>query len=448
MIKERLHVHSKIGLGLDLIFTLAAFYIAYLLRAYVIPLPENFPLEFGSIAWLLFVIIPVWTLLLTNEKAYITIERKPHDTYLPAIRVVFFGSLIVLAAIFIVKAITQSRLFVMLFATLDTVFLLLLRVWVYPAFASRESKGVLILGDKEDRDSVKVLLSYSHFKFAIREYTRKIKEFDSLVADWIDWVIIATTPEKFSTYENVVLSCRKMGIPVSFAVNKRYPFIRTRFEIESYGGLEILTLSTAPQLSLLLVTKYILDRLISVILILMTLPLFIIIPLLIKSESRGPSIFKQPRCGLNGRIFNLYKFRTMVEKAEKIKEDFLDQNVMDRVVFKMKNDPRITRVGRLLRRLSLDELPQLINCLKGDMSLVGPRPPIPDEVENYSPQERRRLSMKPGMTCLWQVSGRNRIEFDRWMELDLRYIDDWSPLLDIKLILLTIPAIISGKGAY
>ena len=138
----------------------------------------------------------------------------------------------------------------------------------------------------------------------------------------------------------------------------------------------------------------------------------------------------------------------MVEKADEIKDNYLDLNVMDRVVFKMKNDPRITRIGKLLRRLSFDELPQLINCIKGDMSLVGPRPPIPEEVQNYTLQERRRLSMKPGLTCLWQISGRNEIDFDRWMELDLEYIDNWSPLLDLKLLLFTIPAIISGRGAY
>jgi len=138
----------------------------------------------------------------------------------------------------------------------------------------------------------------------------------------------------------------------------------------------------------------------------------------------------------------------MVKETEGKMDDFFYLNEMNRVVFKMRDDPRITRIGRILRRLSLDELPQLINCVKGDMSIVGPRPPISKEVENYAPQERRRLSMKPGLTCIWQVSGRNEIDFDRWMELDLEYIDNWTPLLDIKLVLLTIPAILSGRGAY
>ncbi|MCK4328939.1 exopolysaccharide biosynthesis polyprenyl glycosylphosphotransferase [candidate division WOR-3 bacterium] len=448
MIKERLLIHSKIGLFLDIIFTVVAFYLAYLLRAFVIPLPENAPFEFVSISWLLFIIIPVWFVLLSNENAYITIERKPRDTYLPVIRAVFFGTLILLAAIFIMKAITQSRLFVILFATLDTILLLSLRIWIFPAFASRESKGVLILGSKEDRDFVKVFLSYSPFKFHIKEFRDDTKHFNKLISDWMDWVIIASTPEKFSRYENVVQSCREMGIPVSYAINEKHTFMRTRFDIESYNGLSILTLSTAPEVSIFLIVKYALDSLISLLLLLLLFPLLTIISFFIKLESKGPIIFKQTRCGLNGKIFNLYKFRTMVEKADEIKDNYLDLNVMDRVVFKMKDDPRITRVGKLLRRLSFDELPQLINCIKGDMSLVGPRPPILEEVHNYTLQERRRLSMKPGLTCLWQISGRNEIDFDRWMELDLEYIDNWSPLLDVKLLLFTIPAIISGRGAY
>ena len=152
--------------------------------------------------------------------------------------------------------------------------------------------------------------------------------------------------------------------------------------------------------------------------------------------------------GLNGKKFVFYKFRTMYHGADRMRKFLMDFNEMDRVVFKMKNDPRITPVGRILRRFSLDELPQLWNVLKGDMSLVGPRPPLPEEVEEYELWERRRLSMKPGLTCLWQIRGRNEIKFSEWIKMDLEYIDNWSLLLDMKILLKTIPAVFSGRGAY
>ena len=153
------------------------------------------------------------------------------------------------------------------------------------------------------------------------------------------------------------------------------------------------------------------------------------------------------RCGLNGRHFTLVKFRTMETKAEERLLEIAHLNEMTGPVFKAARDPRLTAVGRLLRRLSVDELPQLWNVIVGDMSLVGPRPPLPEEVSRYEPWQRRRLSMKPGLTCLWQVSGRSELDFDRWMALDLKYIDTWSPLLDFKILLKTVPAVLSGRGA-
>ena len=167
----------------------------------------------------------------------------------------------------------------------------------------------------------------------------------------------------------------------------------------------------------------------------------------IKLTSNGSVIFRQERIGLNGRTFTLYKFRTMLEDAHARRDEVNHLNEMTGPVFKAKSDPRVTAIGRVLRKFSLDELPQLWNVLKGDMSLVGPRPPIPEEVRSYHRWHRRRLSMKPGLTCLWQISGRNDIDFDRWMQLDLQYIDNWSPGLDVKILLRTIPAVLSGRGA-
>lgn len=176
-------------------------------------------------------------------------------------------------------------------------------------------------------------------------------------------------------------------------------------------------------------------------------PLLLITVALVKLTSRGPVLFRQTRVGLHGRPFRMLKFRTMVENAEALKADLAKQNEVDGPVFKMKKDPRITPIGRILRKFSIDELPQLINVLRGDMSVVGPRPPVPNEVAKYEPWQRRRLSVRPGLTCIWQVSGRNLISFEQWMYMDLQYIDTWSFSKDISLILKTFPVVLTGRGA-
>lgn len=177
------------------------------------------------------------------------------------------------------------------------------------------------------------------------------------------------------------------------------------------------------------------------------LPLLGTVALLIKITSKGPVLFKQTRVGLNGRPFHMLKFRTMVENAEALKATLAAQNEMDGPVFKMKRDPRVTPIGRFLRKFSIDELPQLVNVLRGDMSVVGPRPPVPSEVAKYEAWQRRRLSVRPGLTCTWQVSGRNEISFEEWMYMDMQYIDHWSFSKDIQLILKTVPVVLTGHGA-
>ena len=167
----------------------------------------------------------------------------------------------------------------------------------------------------------------------------------------------------------------------------------------------------------------------------------------IRLDSKGPVFFRQIRCGLNGRHFEMLKLRTMVADAESRKHELLERNEMDGPVFKMKRDPRITAVGHWLRKLSIDEFPQFWNVVKGDMSLVGPRPPTPDEVVHYQGDTRRRLSMRPGLTCYWQVSGRNELSFAEWIKLDLLYIDTWSLMNDAIIILRTIPEVLRARGA-
>lgn len=178
-------------------------------------------------------------------------------------------------------------------------------------------------------------------------------------------------------------------------------------------------------------------------------PIFGLTALLIKLEDGGPVFFRQERVGYRGRCFGMYKFRSMVPQAESATKSLETQNEMQGgVIFKMKNDPRVTRIGRIIRKYSIDELPQFWNVFVGDMSLVGPRPPLPKEVELYLPDERQRLLAKPGITCTWQVSGRSEIDFRGQVRLDIEYIRSMSTLTDLKLLIMTVPAVVLGKGAY
>ncbi len=197
-----------------------------------------------------------------------------------------------------------------------------------------------------------------------------------------------------------------------------------------------------------LIAKRAIDVLVSFLALIVVSPIMVIIALLIRLDSKGPVLFRQKRMGLNGRLFVMLKFRSMVINAESMLTDLLEKNEMQGPAFKIADDPRVTTIGKFLRKTSLDELPQLWNVLKGDMSLVGPRPPLPGEVSMYERKHRKRLSMRPGLTCTWQVSGRNKIpDFEEWASLDLEYIDNWSLRRDLALMLRTIPAVLTGFGA-
>jgi len=219
-------------------------------------------------------------------------------------------------------------------------------------------------------------------------------------------------------------------------------------ELHEFDGFPLLSFSTTPTNEALMFVRRILDMVLAFLLLSIFGPL-VMLPtaILIKLTSPGPVLFKQKRCGLNGRQFVMYKFRSMVDNAEQLRFELEALNEMDGPVFKSSRDPRITAIGKLIRRFSVDELPQVFNVIRGDMSLVGPRPPLPEEVARYERWQRRRLSMKPGMTCLWQISGRNEVSFEDWMKLDLTYIDNWSLLLDLKILLKTVPVVLLGRGA-
>ncbi len=249
--------------------------------------------------------------------------------------------------------------------------------------------------------------------------------------------------DKIST---IIKLCEEQGIIVRL-LSDLFDLEIAKSQVDHLEDIPILTLHSAPIDQWPLLVKRFIDISLSLILLIPLAPLFLLVAILIKLDSKGSVFFVQERVGLNKRKFKLLKFRTMVVNAEKLRKRIESLNEVSGPVFKIRNDPRTTRLGKWLRRTSIDELPQLINVLKGDMSLVGPRPPIPGEVEQYEWKDRRRLSMKPGITCLWQINGRSAIPFDKWMELDKEYIDNWSLGLDLKILAKTIPAVIRRSGA-
>ena len=259
--------------------------------------------------------------------------------------------------------------------------------------------------------------------------------------------VVLTLPvrSRYKETEKVLTACSEAGIRTHI-LSDIFNLGEPRREISGLGGNQTLAYARGPAPTYRLAIKRNIDFIVSLLGILFLSPVLAAIALAIKLTSPGPILFCQIRSGLNGRPFQVLKFRTMCVEAEDKKKALLEKNEASGPVFKIQYDPRITRVGRFLRKYSLDELPQLFNVLKGEMSLVGPRPPIPEEVKKYNFWQLRRLSMRPGLTCFWQVSGRNRIGFEEWMRLDLRYIDNWSLTLDFLVLLRTIPTVLRGTG--
>jgi exopolysaccharide biosynthesis polyprenyl glycosylphosphotransferase len=247
--------------------------------------------------------------------------------------------------------------------------------------------------------------------------------------------------------QKVIKVCETLGVPFALPLTSGFRLDRARLldpKAAVDGYLHFTNVTPKPSQMAL---KRLFDIVVSAAALWLLLPLLSVVALLVKLSSKGPIFFKQVRVGLNGRHFHMLKFRSMVTDAEQLKAQLESKNEQAGPVFKMKKDPRVTSIGRYLRRYSIDELPQLINVLRGDMSLVGPRPPVPKEVLQYKPWQRRRLSVRPGLTCIWQVSGRNQISFEEWMYMDMQYIDHWSLSEDFNLILKTVPAVLTGRGA-
>lgn len=272
------------------------------------------------------------------------------------------------------------------------------------------------------------------------------KDFQSIVAGGqCDALFLAVEPDDFQRTSRLFAMAEAMGIPICLPPDLFGGTI-ARPRATAINGTPVLTYRAVPESRIGLFVKRTIDRIGALLGIIVASPIMLACAIAITLESRGPILFRQVRSGRNGRPFYLYKFRTMCLGAEAKKAQLLKHNEMSGPVFKMKRDPRITPIGAFLRKYSLDELPQLFNVLRGEMSLVGPRPPLPKEVAKYDAWQRRRLSVKPGLTCLWQVNGRNAVDFEDWMKLDLQYIDNWSLWLDLRIMAKTIPTVLKGTG--
>jgi len=375
------------------------------------------------------------------------------------------------AAIFRVRMITLA--FIVVFWVMSSLILILCRLLMREILAwvrthGRNLRHVLIVGTNpralefariiDDRPE----LGYLLIGFADEEWTEN-REFGtngkSIVTDLghfsdflrehiVDEVAIALPMKSFySQAARVVAVCQEQGVIVRVLASI-FDLQKGWVNNRQLDGTAAAIFSPILSEGWPMVCKQLLDIFISSLLLIMLAPIFLIVAILIKLDSTGPVFFVQERVGLNKRRFRMYKFRTMAGDAEKRQSDLESLNEAEGPVFKIKNDPRVTRLGRFLRKASIDELPQFLNVLKGDMSLVGPRPlPIRDYQGFDQDWVRRRFSVRPGITCLWQINGRSSVSFQEWMELDLHYIDHWSFWLDVKVIAKTIPAVLKGVGA-
>lgn len=479
MLKQQARTIAAVSYAADLSATLATLPAAYALRSYVLPrlLPTLFPLglfEFPFYLTLVGPIVLIWTALLFTLGAYRSRRTASlADEVVLVARTAFVGTLLLTIVVFGARWDFISRPFLALFLPLNLLLLLAERLAVRVLARRVRVRGfnyrsVILVGDTPRARTMARLIhdrpwwgmkllglirqapaeSEAGTSVAGLPVLGTIQDIPRVLTEMqVDEVVLAVDREDLARLEDTFLLCEEMGIKTRLVLDF-FPHVLARVELEELEGTPLLTFSTTPGDDLALLVKRVMDVVLSLVLGLVALIPVAVSALLIKLTSRGPVLFRQTRCGLNGRLFTLYKLRTMVLGAEERLAEVAHLNELDGPVFKATRDPRVTPLGRVLRRLSLDEVPQLWNVLLGEMSLVGPRPPIPEEVARYERWQRRRLSMKPGVTGLWQVSGRNEIvDFDEWMSLDLAYIDNWDLMLDLTILLRTIPTVLTGRGA-
>ncbi len=471
MLKQNLNSFKRLHLIADLGLTFLSFHFAIILRQSLANTAIFEPLNIEKPYGLLFFILPIWAFFFFFKEECYEYRGKPFQEIFKNTAVVVLKSFaLLLAFLFFSKSLDQSRALILIFLLLNFALLVSFRKFVsqllnYFRKRGYNYKNILIIGTGSPaKDFIWEIKNNPEWGFRISGLLdwedslkgKKIFGFPIignlkdlpfiLKNDHVDYVVFAVCKRFLNLIEESLLICEEMGVPTCVLADF-FPLKFSKKMIGEFQKKPAIVFSTAPDSGTCLLLKSVSDRFLTLVGVILLSPLMLSLSFLIKLTSKGPVLFKQERCGLNGRKFTMLKFRTMVENADQMKGLLAEKNEMDGPVFKMTDDPRLTKMGNFLRKFSLDELPQLFNILRGDMSLVGPRPPLPKEVSQYDLWQRRKLSMKPGLTCLWQINGRNNIQFEKWMKMDLEYIDNWSLWLDAKILFKTIPAVILGTGA-
>ncbi len=471
MLKENNNILRKVQMALDACITGASFFLAYFIRNHggsalihhLDPLPHYL--------FLLYIILPLWIILISFNGGYDSIRCKGLAPSLwPACKSVLMGGCLLMATIFVFKLELISRGLIFLFIFVNILLLTIYRTSLYFFFQHIRRKGrnfrkVLIIGTGPRAQAFAGTVQ-SHPEWGIKvegfldiepakvghtilgaKVLGVIDDLQKILTESLVDEMVFVGPRSWHQYlDRIIVLGEDIGISTRIACDFNQKQNLTRINFNTLDRWPLLTIMPPPHYGELYTVKRALDIAFSGLVLVVLSPVLLVVALAIKLTSPGPVLFKQERCGLNGRRFMLLKFRTMTQDAESQKTGLEHLNVMSGPVFKIKSDPRVTAVGGFLRKFSLDEFPQFINVLRGDMSIVGPRPPLPQEVERYDYSQRRRLSVRPGLTCLWQVKGRNKIGFYEWVKLDLEYIDNWSISLDLKIILKTVPAVLKGSG--
>jgi exopolysaccharide biosynthesis polyprenyl glycosylphosphotransferase len=468
MLSRQRQLITKLHKLLDAGLFGVAFWLAHAIRSIDALDPNRLIKEFDAYAWLLLVIVPLTPPVLELNRFYTRpVFYSRRETLFQLIRSAIWLSLVVITVLFFSKdesARGVMLLFTPLAALLGFAKEELARRWTIARFGNKASRRrVIVLGafpaGKAGDDTAR--LEKSPFadpageveiisRLDINE-TSPNQLAETLHETSANAVIVFPRQALFGTIEQAIQVCELEGVDVWLLAD----FFQTRLSrasTDELHGHPVLVFRTGPKAPWQALGKAVMDfsgALVALVILVVLIPVIPLVALAIRLSSPGPILFRQQRAGLNGQPFTLLKFRTMVTNAEHLKQELAALNEMSGPVFKVTNDPRITPAGRFLRKWSLDELPQFINVLQGEMSLVGPRPLPVDEVRRFDdPAHRRRLSVKPGLTCLWQVSGRNNVtDFREWVRLDLEYIDNWSLWLDVKILARTFPAVFAGTGA-
>lgn len=462
---------ARVLFGLsDILVTAIAFEAAYQTRV-ALPLEHVFYLVVPVKALLLGLAAVAWVLIGYWLDVYDRLDSAhPRVILRDTFRQCVLGAIVLVVAEYVLR-LDLSRLFLALFVVYDWILLCLFRLnagalvgairreFGGPHFVMVVGLGerALRLGESLERSSAYGirLLGFladqpgapSSVQLGKKYPVQPLAILPDLLRDQvIDEILFAVNSDRFAEMEEVFLRCDEEGVRTRVAVDF-FPHVHSDVYLERLGSAPLLTFSAAPHDEIRLLLKRVIDVILAAAALVLLLPFMLLVVALIRLTSPGPAIFQQVRCGLNGRRFVFYKFRSMCADAESRKPGL--QHLSQReTAFKIPDDPRLTPLGRFLRKFSIDEWPQLWNVLKGDMSLVGPRPAVPEEVEQYKRWQRRRLRMRPGLTCLWALNGRDALDFESWMRMDMQYIDSWSLALDWKILLRTIPQVLLGRGAH